>query len=298
MKKLPFLIILIAILSPGVPYAFQLKADTSGGGHITVRSYYTRLSQGEVVKLSLSSTATIAGAKALCLGKEFAFVPNEERTSFFTLIGIGLDAEPGNHDLTIAVSLPGGSEKVFSTKIAISDGMFRHRRINVDRKFITPSPEDQKRIEKETALTRYIYGKSESRWLGMGNFILPVKGKLIKNFGDRRVFNDDRRSRHRGMDIRSPSGRIVRAVNSGRIVLARDLYFAGQTIIIDHGIGLFSLYCHLSALSVQEGSLVKKGDKIGRVGSTGRVTGPHLHWGMRLSDAYVNPLSFLRLSFD
>jgi murein DD-endopeptidase MepM/ murein hydrolase activator NlpD len=125
-----------------------------------------------------------------------------------------------------------------------------------------------------------------------------VKGKLAKNFGDRRIFNGNRRSRHRGMDISSPAGRVVRAVNSGRIVLGRDLYFAGQTVIIDHGIGLFSMYCHLSALSVEEGAAVGKGDEIGKVGSTGRVTGPHLHWGIRLSDTYVNPLSLLHLSFD
>lgn len=298
MKKLLLTTILIVTLFPGLLDAFQLKADTRGGGHITLRSDYDRLSQGEVLKLSLSSTVTISGAKALFKGREYIFVPNEGHTSFFTLIGIGLEAEPGNYDLAVAVSLPAGRERYFTTKIVISEGSFHERRINVDRKFITPSPEAQKRIEKEIALTRHIYGKSEPRWLGTGDFILPVKGRLAKNFGDRRLFNDNRPSRHRGMDIRSPAGRTVRAVNSGRIVMARDLYFAGQTVIIDHGIGLFSIYCHLSKLSAQEGTVVKRGDEIGKVGSTGRVTGPHLHWGMRLSDAYVNPLSFLNLSFE
>ncbi len=297
MKKLVFITILMVMLSPGVLNAFHLKADTCGG-HIAIRSDYERLSQGEILKLSLSATVTISEARAILNGREFIFVPNEDKTTFFTLIGIGLDAEPGNYDLAVTVSLPGEKQRYFNTKIVISEGTFRKRRINVDRKFISPSPEAEKRIAKEQALTRDIYGKSDPRWLGSGNFMLPVKGKLIKNFGDRRIFNDNRRSRHRGIDIRSPAGRIVRAVNSGRIVMVRDLYFAGKTVIIDHGIGLFSLYCHLSALSAREGTTVEKGQEIGRVGSTGRVTGPHLHWGIRLSDTYVNPLSLLHLSFD
>jgi murein DD-endopeptidase MepM/ murein hydrolase activator NlpD len=298
MKKLLLITILIVTLCPGLLNAFQLKADTRGGGYIAVRSDYDRLCQGEILKISLASTVTISGARALFNGREFIFVPNEGETSFFILIGIGLDAEPGNYDLAVTVSLPGGRERHFNTKIAISEGTFRKRRINVDRKYISPSPEAEERIVKEQALTRDIYGKSEPRWLGRGNFILPVKGKLEKNYGDRRIFNNNRRSRHRGIDIRSPTGRIVRAANSGRIAMARDLYFAGQTVIIDHGIGLFSMYCHLSALSVKEGTSVKKGQVIGRVGSTGRATGPHLHWGIRLSDNYVNPLSLLHLSFD
>ncbi len=297
MKKLVFITILMVMLSPGVLNAFHLKADTCGG-HIAIRSDYERLSQGEILKLSLSATVTISEARAILNGREFIFVPNEDKTTFFTLIGIGLDAEPGNYGLVVTVSLPGGKQRYFNTKIVISEGIFRMRKINVDRKFISPSPEAEKRIAKEQALTRDIYGKSDPRWLGSGNFMLPVKGKLIKNFGDRRIFNDNRRSRHRGIDIRSPAGRIVRAVNSGRIVMVRDLYFAGKTVIIDHGIGLFSLYCHLSALSAREGTTVEKGQEIGRVGSTGRVTGPHLHWGIRLSDTYVNPLSLLHLSFD
>jgi murein DD-endopeptidase MepM/ murein hydrolase activator NlpD len=297
MKKLFLITILIGVLSPGLLNAFQLKADTRGG-HIAVRSDYDRLCQGEILKISLSSTVTISGAQALFNGREFVFVANEGKSSFFTLIGIGLDTEPGNYDLAVTVSLPDGRERHFNTKIAISEGTFRLRRINVDRKFISPSRKDEERIVKEIALTKDIYGKSETHWLGRGNFILPVKGTLAKNFGDRRIFNDNRRSRHRGIDIRSPAGRIVRAVNSGRVVMTRDLYFAGQTVIIDHGIGLFSMYCHLSKLSVKEGTAVKKGQEIGRVGSTGRVTGPHLHWGIRLSDTYVNPLSLLHLSFD
>jgi murein DD-endopeptidase MepM/ murein hydrolase activator NlpD len=298
MKKLLLTIIFIVTLCPGLLNAFQLKADTPSGGYIVVRSDHDRLCQGEILKLSLYSTVTISGAQALFNGRAFIFVPNEGEPSFFTLIGIGLDAEPGMYGLTVTVSLPDGRERAFNTKIAISEGKFRHRRINVDRKFISPSPEAEKRIVKEIALIKDIYGKSEPCWLGSGNFILPVKGKLAKNFGDRRIFNGNRRSRHRGMDISSPAGRVVRAVNSGRIVLGRDLYFAGQTVIIDHGIGLFSMYCHLSALSVEEGAAVGKGDEIGKVGSTGRVTGPHLHWGIRLSDTYVNPLSLLHLSFD
>lgn len=297
MKKLLLITILIGILYPGLLNAFQLKADTLDG-YIVVRSDYDRPCPGEIIKISLHSSLTISKARALFKGKYFTFVPHEGGTSFFTLIGLGLDTEPGSYDLVIEVDLPGERQKIFTTKLALEKGSFRHRKINVDKKFTSPSQEAEKRIQKEQELVTRIYGESAPRWLGEGNFNLPVEGTLINNFGDKRVFNNDFKSRHRGIDIRSPAGRIVRSVNSGRIVMARDLYFAGRTVIIDHGIGLFSIYCHLSKMVGKEGTTVKKGAVIGRVGSTGRVTGPHLHWGIKLSGDNVNPLSLLRLSFD
>ncbi|MEA1971550.1 MAG: M23 family metallopeptidase, partial [Thermodesulfobacteriota bacterium] len=129
-------------------------------------------------------------------------------------------------------------------------------------------------------------------------FIMPLEGKVTGAFGERRVFNRGFVSRHRGIDISSSKGTSIKASNSGEVVLARDLYFSGNTVIINHGIGLFSIYCHMSKTVVLEGTFVNKGKIIGYTGSTGRSTGPHLHWGLRLVDNYADPVSIVYLPFD
>src|SRR5690606_30907835 len=126
-----------------------------------------------------------------------------------------------------------------------------------------------------------------------GSVALPVAGRPSSNFGLRSVYNGQPRSPHGGVDFSSPTGTPVRAPAGGRVALAEDLYFTGQTVILDHGLGLFSVLAHLSAMQVEQGSLVDGGTVVGRVGATGRVTGPHLHWGIRLHGARVDPISLI-----
>ena len=123
----------------------------------------------------------------------------------------------------------------------------------------------------------------------------PVPGKAVSRFGSRSVFNGQPRAPHGGADFISSEGTPVLAPGAGRVLLAHDLYFSGNTVVIDHGLGLFSLLAHLSAFDVREGELVTEGQTVGRVGATGRVTGPHLHWAVRAGGARVDPLSVLAL---
>jgi murein DD-endopeptidase MepM/ murein hydrolase activator NlpD len=118
---------------------------------------------------------------------------------------------------------------------------------------------------------------------------------MAPNFGEKRIYNNVPRSSHSGIDIAAPFGSPARASNSGRVVLARDLYFSGKTVIIDHGLGLFTYYCHFSRLKVSRGEAVEKGSVIALTGSTGRSTGPHLHWGVRLHGSRVDPAALLGL---
>lgn len=248
------------------------------------------------MKISLRSPG-FSSAKARFEGKDYTFVPAEEPSTFFILVGLGLDIKPGIHDLNVRIEFADGRERDFPFKVPVSKGKFLLKRIKVDRRFTCPSPEAQERIMKEVELTSAIYKEFIPDWLGDGRFIIPVKERIKKNFGERRIFNDGFNSRHRGIDILSPAGTPVTASNSGKVVLTRDLYFAGNTVIINHGIGLFSIYCHLSRICVEEGKSVEKGEIVGYAGSTGRVTGPHLHWGLRLFDKYIDPLSVVYLSF-
>ena len=117
----------------------------------------------------------------------------------------------------------------------------------------------------------------------------------MSRFGTRSIFNGQARNPHSGADFMSPAGTPIQAPNAGRVALARDLYFSGNTIVIDHGLGVFSLLAHLSAFDVREGDTVAAGQVVGRVGATGRVTGPHLHWAVRVADARIDPLALLAL---
>jgi len=296
MKKILTIVSLIFLFSPGYIYPFQAGIDTDHG-QIIVKSEYRRLSQGELIKISLHSPE-FSRAKAHFEGKDYMFVSSGEPSAFFLLIGLGLDIKPGIHDLNVLIEFADGQSKNFSFKVPISKGSFPLKKLNVDRRFTSPSPEEQERILKEVELTMAVYGEPASRWLGHGKFIMPVKDRIKRNFGERRIFNDGFLSRHRGIDILSPAGTPVRASNSGKVALARDLYYSGNTIIINHGIGLFSIYCHLSKVCAEEGESTDKGEIIGYTGSTGRVTGPHLHWGFKMFDKYIAPLSVVCLSFD
>ena len=158
---------------------------------------------------------------------------------------------------------------------------------------MTPPPEAAERIERESKELNQVWASPAPEKLWQGAFTRPVPQPANSAFGSRSVFNGEPRSQHAGADFRSPAGTPIKAPNAGRVVIAGSRYFSGDTVVIDHGQGLFSLFAHLSETSVKQGDSVKKGEVIGQVGQTGRVTGPHLHWAVRLNGARIDPLSLL-----
>jgi len=294
-KKIFLVAVVILFCCPHDISAFSLKTYQDEGV-IEVQSDYRQLSQGEAVKISIRAPSPVR-ATARFGGEEYAFVPTHDGSRVFTIIGLSLDIEPGIHELQVSVEYAAHGERDFFFNLPVTKKTFPRSRITVGKTYIHPPQKQQDRMKRERALLKEIYGRHTKQWLGSGTFIRPLKGKITGPFGTERVFNGEVRSRHRGIDIRSPRGRTVGATNAGRVVLARDLYLAGGTVIIDHGIGLFSLYLHLSKVTVKEGALVGKGKRVGLVGSTGRSSGPHLHWGIRVMDRYVDPESMLRLTF-
>jgi murein DD-endopeptidase MepM/ murein hydrolase activator NlpD len=123
----------------------------------------------------------------------------------------------------------------------------------------------------------------------------PIPGGVGSNFGKKRVFNGESRNPHNGADLRATTGTPIRSTNRGRVVLAKDLFFTGNTVIVDHGLGIYTLYAHLSRIQVEKDSIVDRGQVVGLAGATGRVTGPHLHWGARVQTARVDPFSLVNL---
>ena len=166
------------------------------------------------------------------------------------------------------------------------------RRLTVPNTYVEPPPAALEQIAADNKALAAAYAESSSRqWSGA--FVLPVEGRLSSNFGVRSYYNGQPRAPHAGIDFGAVIGTPIRAPNRGRVVLAIPLYFTGNTIIIDHGRRLFSVFAHLSAIHVEAGTSVEEGTIVGLVGATGRVTGPHLHWSIRLDGARVDPLSLI-----
>lgn len=159
---------------------------------------------------------------------------------------------------------------------------------------VSLSEEDSERVDREDKLLKSFWTQqSERAWLG--NFSLPLDNEISTQYGVKRIINESKESIHRGIDIRGREGEDVRASNSGKIVLAEELFFGGNTVLLDHGMGIYTVYMHMSGFSKKIGESVSKGDVIGFVGSTGRSTGPHLHFGIKAQELSVNPESFAKL---
>jgi murein DD-endopeptidase MepM/ murein hydrolase activator NlpD len=249
-------------------------------------------------RILLARLVRTSGAKKVVIGFEDAVYElggEEGRGEAFALIGLDLALPPGPHDLKMTVFLQDGRVEVRRHPLLIQDRKFPVKKLRVKPEFVTPPPEVGERIRREAELLQMVYSVITEDWLGEGAFEKPHSGESAGNFGEKRIYNEVPRSSHSGLDIAAPYGSPVRASNSGRVVLARDLYFSGKTVILDHGLGVFSIYCHFSELRVSRGQDVKKGDILALAGSTGRSTGPHLHWAVRIRGNRVDPQALLEL---
>ncbi len=197
----------------------------------------------------------------------------------------------------IDVTFMDGTRLTRSWAVSISTRQFPSTTLSVARQFTAPDRRTLRRIQRERRLVRTMLRTVSEEPLWRGPFILPRADVTTSPFGQRRLFNDQLRSRHTGHDIDGDIGVAVVAANSGRIVISRHLFFNGNAVFIDHGLGFHTGYFHLSELEVFEGQWVEKGERIGRVGATGRVTGPHLHWGLYLAGVSLDPLSLLEPDF-
>jgi biotin carboxyl carrier protein len=245
------------------------------------------LEPGELVVLTMTTPAAVDRVRVRAFDRDVEPFRVDGRT-WRALVGIDLDVKPG----TYPVLVNAGSAHA-SYDLVVTPRVFRTRRLTVNEAFVTPPPSERERIERETALLAGLWKSPAPTRLWNDAFVRPVPGEANSAFGTRSIFNGKPRNAHGGADFLSPGGTPIQAPNAGRIVLARSLYFSGNTVVIDHGLGLFSLLAHLSVIEVHEGDRVTAGQVIGKVGATGRVTGPHLHFSVYLNAAAVDPALFL-----
>jgi murein DD-endopeptidase MepM/ murein hydrolase activator NlpD len=210
-------------------------------------------------------------------------------TQWVALVGIPLATPPGPQNLQVETAA-GTSQVGF----AVKDRKYRTQYLTIkNQRQVDPDPDDVKRIEAEQARSNAALSRFTLEGEPGFTLSVPVSGTRSDSYGSRRVFNGQPRNPHSGMDIAAATGTPIRAPAAGTVVEAGDFFFNGNTLYIDHGFGLVTMYCHLNKLGVAAGDRVAKGAVIGEVGATGRVTGPHLHWGVALNRAMVDPALFL-----
>ncbi len=251
------------------------------------------LQPGEVVAITVESAEPLTRVELLVFDRTFPAFPTEDARVWNALVGIDLETKPANYVATIRAATRSAEAAELEYRLAVRPKAFPTRRLTVDEKYVTPPPEALDRIAAEAEKVGAIFAAASDQRYWNGRFLPPVPGPVISEFGKRNIINEKPRSPHSGTDFRAGNGTPIKAPNSGRIVLAEDLYFSGNTVIVDHGRSLYSYFAHMSGFAVSVGDRVSRGDVIGTVGATGRVTGPHLHWSVRLAGTRVDPLSLI-----
>jgi hypothetical protein len=275
-----------------------LSAVPSFAQHSTVKSAvsltpaFVQSGSPELIVISTLNAKSVSGS---WLGHKLEFFPQGQR--WIALAGVDVETPPGTTIAKISAET-GEGELDLSQTIEIHPAHYRTGALTVSPKFVEPGPDEQKVIAADAEIKAKVFASSAAEPLWHGSFRAPVLAKPTDSFGTRRMFNGKLASIHKGMDFHAAKGTVVRASNSGVVVLARPLYYEGNCVIIDHGLGLYTLSMHFSRIDVHEGQRVKSGDKLGLNGATGRVTGPHLHWAVRWENAYLDPGKLLRLNLN
>src|SRR5688572_18080679 len=247
--------------------------------------------QGGAMKMTFPHESGVKAIEVRWENKKIpAFRVNDAWT---TIVGIDLDAKPGEHNAQVMLVMQDGRVDSREATIRIVEKKYPTTELQVEEKFVQLSAANQARASRESKEIDTIFSSITNEMLWRGAFTVPIPGRSGANFGHRRVFNGEPRAPHAGADLRASTGTPIRATNAGRVVLAKNLFFTGNTVILDHGLGIYSLYAHLSRIDAKTGVTVKNGQVVGLAGATGRVTGPHLHWGVRVQGARVDPFTLV-----
>lgn len=226
--------------------------------------------------------------KAYFNDRRVMVVKDDQR--WLAIVGIPLDTKPGSYQLRVQ----SGDNHRATRSFTVQDKQYALQRITIkDKRKVEPNPDDLKRIQRESRIMRAAFADWRDQAEVPLRFDLPAQGPLSSPFGLRRLFNGQPRNPHSGLDIAAPAGAPIHAPAAGRVVALGKYFFNGNTVLIDHGQGLVTMYCHMQKIAVKKGQRLKPGEVIGYVGHTGRATGPHLHWSVSLNNTRVNPSLFL-----
>lgn len=249
--------------------------------------------QGSAVEVKVADEAHVKSAEVLWRGDRVpAFRANG---AWRTILGVDLDWKPGPQQATAVLTMDDGRLDKRDIIVDVVKKQYPTTELKVEERFVELNKADTDRSAAESKEVGAIYRRVTKDIVPDEPFTVPIPDTVGKNFGERRIFNGKPRAPHGGADLHAAAGTPVHVTNRGRVVLAKNLFFTGNTVIVDHGFGIYSLYAHLSRIDVKDGQSVRNGQVVGLVGATGRVTAPHLHWGMRVQGARVDPFSLVRL---
>ncbi len=270
------------LLAVGIPTAASSKS-------LVVSWLPDTVAAGSPCLFRVDAAGSIGSLRGDWMGHQITFFSSSGHHAWYGLAGVDVEAKPGSYKLSLEATLANGAVVHKQQIIVVHIGHYKTEKLTVPEKFVQPDAETLRRIEDEKKIkdAAFSHEIAEPEW--SGKFIPPIDTAVSEGFGTRRTFNGKLASVHRGLDYHAKPGSPIRAANSGEVVLARELFYEGNCIIIDHGQQFYTLYMHLSHLEVSEGDNVEKGQEIGLSGATGRATGPHLHTAVRWQGAYLDP---------
>jgi hypothetical protein len=280
------LLVLVAASSPSSPdFSLSLEPATVPQGGVVVLRARPLTGHGPR-ELTVTWKDITAQGVAWKGGELMALVP------------VKLQQKPGTFPLTVWVTDARGTRHKATVSLTVTPGAFDTDELGVKRSFTEPNKAQraQAKADQETFEALWKTLDRPRRW--RGPFLLPVDNSLTAKFGTYRTINGHTKSRHMGLDVRGKRGDSILASNDGRVAVARPCFYSGNTVALDHGNGVVTLYFHMTRMAVKAGQLVKRGQLLGTVGDTGRVTGPHLHWGVKFSSVYVDPARVMALPLD
>jgi hypothetical protein len=285
-RAAPAAILLLLALLPA--------ASAAAADRLAVSWHPARPHVGDVAWLYLRGASEAAVVEGSIDGRSLTFFPYAGGHA--ALVGWDIDLKPGTHRWRLAVLEPGLEPRRLAGKVPLAARAFSVQRLTVPPGMADLDPETERRAVAEGERLRTLYRIISPERLWRGAFVRPVAGtEPATGFGSRRIINGRPRAPHAGADFSAARGSPVVASNTGRVALVAEYFFPGRLVVLDHGLGLYTLYFHLDTVAVAEGERVERGHTLGSVGMTGRTTGPHLHFGAQLGAARVDPAALLGL---
>lgn len=251
--------------------------------------------QGDIALLAVTPATAVSRIYYQYMDQSVDFYYDNATNRFISFLGIDVDFTPGKKILSIVIDTEKGVQSVEHVTVTVLKKDFPIQRLTLPESQVTLSRENQDRYEREQKTLKKIFADSVHKKIWLTDFSKPLQVEADTPFGVRRIMNDKPKNPHTGVDFKSPPGTPVHAASDGVVAHTGNFFFSGNSVFIDHGMGIYTMYFHLDSISVHQGDMVTRNQVIGSVGSTGRATGPHLHWGMRINNQRVDPLSMLRL---
>jgi hypothetical protein len=273
-----------------------LSAHSSPAADISMAITPSQLANGSPCLITVTLHQEASAVTGKWQGHPVEFFSGTDHRTWFALAGVDVEVTPGSYPLTIDAILKSGTHLTLHQDVDVVEAPYEKEPLTVPDKFVEPNAAALKKIAADKIVKDKAFADSASKPQWVGDFRPPLHlAPQSDSFGNQRIFDGKLASVHRGLDYHAKPSTPVAAINSGRVVLAQPLYYEGGCVVIDHGLGLMSVYMHLSKIEVSVGTNVRRGQILALSGATGRATGPHLHLGVRWEGSYLDPAKLFQI---